>query len=159
MPLAYFTPTCRVAALAALGLSALPMVAQAELRPAVLPAEICLVLSNGPFDADVAALIQGREDFAAILVEAEASCPDLVGNLVGATATIPATVPNNETEGPGDFPVTPTPDVVTIPVDEEPDPGPDPEPPVEECPDPDCGGPIDPEVPVESIIVDSLIVE
>ena len=138
MPLSYFTPTCRVATLAALGLSALPMVAQAELRPAVLPAEICLVLSNGPFDADVAALIQGREDFAAILVEAEASCPDLVGNLVGATATIPATVPNNETEGPGDFPIIPTPDVVTIPVDEEPNP--DGETPVDEGPGPNPPG-------------------
>lgn len=138
MPLAYFTPACRVAALAAIGLSALPMVAQAELRPAVLPAEICLVLSNGPFDADVAALIQGREDFAAILIEAEASCPDLVGNLVGATATIPTTVPNKETEGPGDFPVIPTPDVVTIPVDEEPNPGG--EEPVDEEPGPNPPG-------------------
>lgn len=145
MPLAYFTPACRVAALAALGLSALPMVAQAELRPAVLPAEICLVLSNGPFDADVAALIQGREDFAAILIEAEASCPDLVGNLVGATATIPATVPNNETEGPGDFPIVPPPDVVTIPVDEEPNPEPDPDTPIDEepGPNPPGDGPVD----------------
>lgn len=132
------TKGCQWAALAVLAL--MPVAAQADLRPALLPAEICLVLANGPFDANVAALLQAREDFAAILVEAETTCPDLAGNLVGATATIPATVPNRETEGPGDFPVIPVPppvDVVTPPAEEpDPDPAPDPETPVEEGPDP-----------------------
>lgn len=127
MPLVSPTLGCRLAALAVLGLSALPLAAQAQLRPAVLPEEICLVLENGPFDAEVAALIAGREDFASILVQAEATCPELLGNLIGATATIPETERETEGDGPRDLPIIPLPDVVTIPVDEEPDTGTDPE--------------------------------
>ncbi|MBD1205652.1 MAG: hypothetical protein O9292_15220 [Rhodobacteraceae bacterium] len=127
MSLAYLSPGRRLAALGVLGLSALPLAAQAELRPAVLPEEICLVLANGPFDSDVAALIAGRDDFASILVQAEATCPELLGNLIGATATIPEPVSQSEGNGGRDIPVILPPDVVTIPTEEEPDPGTDPE--------------------------------
>lgn len=119
--------------LAALGLTLLPLAAAAELRPAVLPEEICLVLANGPFDADIAALIQGRDDFANIIVQAENECPDLAAGLIGATATIPATVPNNETDGPDFVPpvVIPEPPVDTPnpeepPVEEDDENGPNP---------------------------------
>ena len=160
MSFAHRTTGCRLAALAVLTM--LPMAAQAELRPAVLPAEICLVLSNGPFDADIAAIIQRRGDFADILVEAETSCPDLAGNLVGATATIPATVPNNETEGPGTPPVL-LPDVGTIPVTE--DPGPPPEEETDPgdggCTDPECDGPTEPDrIPLDGelgVVFDTAI--
>lgn len=122
MPLTQPPFARNLALLAVLGLSAIPVAAQAELRPAILPAEICLVLANGPFDADIAARIQARDDFADILLEAEATCPDLAGNLVGATATIPATVPNSDTDGPSNPPVvTATPPVDTpVPTEEEP---------------------------------------
>lgn len=126
----------RLAALAVLAM--LPMAAQAELRPAVLPEEICLVLSNGPFDANVAAILQRRGDYADILLLAENNCPELAGTLVGATASIPTrSAPNNNTGGPSNAPTVPPTLIGTPPVEEETDP----EPPVEECPDPECDGP------------------
>jgi hypothetical protein len=126
---------------AALTLAVLPLAAAAQLRPAVLPEEICLVLSNGPFDANVAALIQGRDDFAEILLAAESECPDLATGLIGATATIPSTVPNSDTDGPDFVP----PVVIPEPPIDVPNPG-DGDPPVEEeepGPNPDDEVPVD----------------
>lgn len=115
-------PFHRPATLALLASGLLPLAAHAELRPAVLPDEICLVLSNGPFDADIAARLAGRGDFADILLQAEAACPDLAGGLIGATATIPAgSPPNRDTGGPGiptPLASTPPQDTASIPVDE-----------------------------------------
>ncbi|WGV17209.1 hypothetical protein [Fuscovulum ytuae] len=142
MSFAQCTTGGRLAALAVLAM--LPMAAQAELRPAVLPDEICLVLSNGPFDANVAAILQRRGDYADILLLAENNCPELAGTLVGATASIPTrSAPNNDTGGPSNAPTVPPTIIVTPPVEEEPDlpPDPDPEPPEERCPDPVCDGP------------------
>lgn len=110
---------------------------QGAMRPASLPGEICLVLANGPFNADVAASIQRRDDYAEILVEAETSCPELAGTLIGATASIPTrSAPDNATDGPNGAPVPPpvvtaTPPAATPPA--APPPGeeefvPDPEP-------------------------------
>ena len=117
-------PYRRPAALALMVSAMLPVAAHAELRPAVLPDEICLVLSNGPFDAEIAARIAGRGDFADILLQAETVCPDLAGNLVGATATIPAgSPPDNSTGGPdidSILPILPPDDTASIPVDEPP---------------------------------------
>lgn len=115
-------PFRRPAAFALMVSALLPVAAHAQLRPAVLPAEICLVLSNGPFDAEIAARIAGRGDFADILVQAETACPDLAGTLIGATATIPAgSPPDNSTGGPDVtpiLPIVPPDDTATVPVDE-----------------------------------------
>lgn len=118
----FHRPAARRLTLAAFGLAALALPAMAELRPAVLPAEICLVLSNGPFDAEIAARIAGRGDFADILLQAEAGCPELAGSLIGATASIPdRAAPNRDTGGPTIqqvLPVSPPGDSASIPVTE-----------------------------------------
>lgn len=143
MPLVYPSLGCRLATLATLGLSALPLAAQAELRPAILPQEICLVLTYGPFNEDIASVIQRRDDFDLILIQAERDCPDLLINLVGATASIPEPDIDNDDDGPNEFPViivppTPPVDVVTIPA------SPDPDLPTEPPPLPDEGDCDDP---------------
>ena len=73
------------------------------------------------------ATLKGLSYAVTAIVQAEATCPELLGNLIGATATIPETERETEGDGPRDLPIIPLPDVVTIPVDEEPDTGTDPE--------------------------------
>ena len=126
-------PLRRPVALAVMACAMLPLAAQAELRPAALPSEICLVLSNGPFDADIAARIAGRDDFADILLAAEAGCPDLAGGLIGATASIPeGSPPDSNTGGPtiqSVLPVAPPTNTATIPAAQPTPPAPTPTPP------------------------------
>ena len=126
---------------------------QGDMRPANLPGEICLVLANGPFDANVAASLQRRDDYAEILVEAETSCPELAGTLIGATASIPTRIaPDRDTDGPNGAPVPPpvvtaTPPAPPPPVPETPTTTPPETPPTtpptetppRACPDPVCG--------------------
>lgn len=123
-------PLRRPVALAVMASAMLPLAAHAELRPAALPSEICLVLSNGPFDADIAARIAGRDDFADILLAAEAGCPDLAGGLIGATASIPeGSPPDNNTGGPtiqSVLPVAPPTNTATIPAAQPTPPAPTP---------------------------------
>lgn len=122
---------------------------QGGLRPANLPGEICLILTNGPFNENVAASLQRRDDYAEILVEAETSCPELAGTLIGATASIPTQdPPNNDTSGPKGGPAVPPVIAATPPVTETaPTTPPEDQPapptvvePVRPCPDPLCGG-------------------